>query len=43
MVYNTVGGFGDWSARGCAVVNESEEDVLCECDHLTNFAILLVS
>ena len=43
MVYNTAGGFGDWSTRGCAVVNESEEDVICECDHLTNFAILLVS
>ena len=43
MVYNTAGGFGDWSTRGCVVVSESEEDVICECDHLTNFAILLVS
>ena len=40
---HTVDGFGDWSTRGCAVVNETEESVVCECDHLTNFAILLVS
>ena len=36
-------GFGNWSDRGCWVVNETEEDVTCACDHLTNFAILLVS
>ena len=35
--------FGSWSTDGCAVVNETEEDVVCECNHLTNFAILLVS
>ena len=36
------GGFGDWSTRGCTLVNETEEEAMCECDHLTNFAILLV-
>ena len=43
MIENTADGFGDWSSRGCALVNETEEGVVCECDHLINFAILLVS
>ncbi len=37
------GGYGGWSGRGCVLVNETENEVMCECDHLTNFAILLVS
>ena len=37
------GYFGDWSTRGCVEVNETKDIVMCECDHLTNFAILLVS
>ena len=43
VIDNTVDGFGDWSTRGCVIVTETEEGVVCECDHLTNFAILLVS
>lgn len=41
------GGFGDWSVDGCvlvaAVEDSSPGDVQCECDHLSTFALLLVS
>ena len=30
-----------WSRRGCQKVFENDEEVKCECDHLTNFALLL--
>ncbi|XP_033125665.1 adhesion G-protein coupled receptor G2-like [Anneissia japonica] len=34
-------GVGDWSSDGC-VYNKTEDDrVICFCDHLTNFAILV--
>ena len=33
-----------WSAKGCKVTDNSQTDVVvCECNHLTNFAILMVS
>ena len=38
-----VGGFGAWDSRNCRVLRETEEEVECGCDHLTHFAILLVS
>ena len=34
-------GYGDWSNKGCNTSN-SGLVVYCECNHLTNFAILLV-
>ena len=36
------GGFGNWLDRGCWVMDETNQTVTCGCDHLTNFAILLV-
>lgn len=40
------GGFGDWSSEGCTLVSgpgENGEPIIeCHCDHLTNFAILVV-
>ena len=33
-------GYGGWSEEGCRLVKESGDEVDCECDHLTNFAIL---
>ena len=36
-------GFGAWDSRNCRVLNENETNVQCGCDHLTHFAILLVS
>ncbi|XP_067675273.1 uncharacterized protein [Haliotis asinina] len=32
---------GQWSSEGCRVVNNTENMTVCECDHLTNFAILM--
>lgn len=35
-------GAGSWSQQGCRVVEEdsTEEKTVCECNHLTNFAVL---
>ncbi|XP_065664194.1 adhesion G-protein coupled receptor G4-like isoform X1 [Hydra vulgaris] len=43
---NTSCGFFDtkyevWSTEGCSITNSSLSGVICECDHLTNFALLL--
>ncbi|XP_072174697.1 uncharacterized protein [Diadema setosum] len=34
-------GLGDWSTLGCDLVDESEDQAVCSCDHLTNFAVLM--
>ena len=36
---------GDWSEAGCVVAEIDEESglVVCKCNHLTNFAVLVVS
>ena len=36
-------GYGEWSSLNCQVAEENDTSVVCECNHLTNFAILLVS
>ena len=36
-------GYGGWSTDGCFLAEETREEVVCECDHLGNFAITLVS
>ncbi|KAM8732135.1 adhesion G-protein coupled receptor G2-like [Acanthopagrus schlegelii] len=35
------GGRGGWSTTGCFLVNATQEDTTCSCNHLTAFAILL--
>lgn len=39
-----VGENGNWSEDGCRVadINETLGIITCECDHLTNFAIIVV-
>ena len=38
------GGVGDWSQFGCKMAGKDEDgNIMCECTHLTSFAILLVS
>ncbi|XP_020619385.1 adhesion G-protein coupled receptor G2-like [Orbicella faveolata] len=32
---------GSWSNRGCTLVNKTNTKVVCTCNHLTNFAVLL--
>lgn len=33
---------GDWTGIGCQLTSVGDE-ITCECDHLTNFALLVVS
>ena len=35
------GSIGDWTNVGCQLV--IAEQIICKCNHLTNFAILVVS
>ena len=37
------GGEGDWTTEGCETIGLVDRVVTCQCDHLTNFAILVVS
>ena len=37
-----LGAFGAWDNSGCDLINSTNNYIVCECDHLTNFAILLV-
>ena len=38
-----IGGNGNWSTDGCTTtINNDPNSVTCRCDHLTNFACLLV-
>ena len=38
------GGFGGWSTEGCELVNDDVSGTaFCECNHLTSFALLMVS
>ncbi|XP_013416248.1 adhesion G protein-coupled receptor L3 isoform X2 [Lingula anatina] len=32
---------GAWSGRGCSVVTSNDTHTQCECNHLTNFAVLM--
>lgn len=32
-----------WKSDGCLTVNTSDDVVECSCDHMTPFAVLLVS
>ena len=32
---------GEWSQEGCQVLYSDEERTICQCDHLTNFAVLM--
>ena len=43
MYPSNTAGLGAWDGSNCRVLNETAEEVECGCDHLTHFAILLVS
>lgn len=32
---------GSWSSKGCSLINRTDTKVVCSCNHLTNFAILM--
>ena len=33
----------DWSEKGCQLAKYLKSRVICHCNHLTNFAVLIVS
>ena len=35
-------GVGDWSSNGCNFKGMENDRVVCECTHLTNFAVIMV-
>lgn len=35
-------GSGGWNPSGCYVLNATDNETVCGCNHLTSFAILLV-
>ena len=38
-----LGGHGNWTSEGCQAVDSNDDNtVRCHCNHLTNFAILVV-
>ncbi|XP_048581791.1 uncharacterized protein LOC5519041 isoform X1 [Nematostella vectensis] len=39
--FNANGGMGDWSAEGCQLEGIYNHTVVCQCDHMTNFAALV--
>ena len=42
--FTAAGGQGDWTSVGCATRTTNDPNVTrCECNHLTNFAVLVVS
>ncbi|KAF7670279.1 hypothetical protein LDENG_00299810 [Lucifuga dentata] len=34
-------GLGGWNPNGCSVLNSTDNETICGCNHLTSFAILL--
>lgn len=40
--FEAAGGKGNWTTDGCAMAS-NDDVVMCNCTHLTNFAILVVS
>ena len=40
--FDAENGRGDWSPEGCYLSNVTEDNVECKCNHLTNFAVLMV-
>ncbi|KAF4082101.1 hypothetical protein AMELA_G00147870 [Ameiurus melas] len=39
--FNLSGGAGSWSSEGCTVLNHTETETICGCNHLTSFGVLL--
>ena len=44
MSYNFSEAGGNWSTKGCTLmsVDNDDEVIVCRCNHLTNFGILVV-
>ncbi|XP_076876420.1 adhesion G-protein coupled receptor G2-like [Brachyhypopomus gauderio] len=35
------GGSGGWSSEGCSVLNSTDKETVCSCNHLTGFGVLM--
>ena len=40
--FNLRDGIGDWTEDGCELESVNSEGITCHCNHLTNFAVLVV-
>ena len=40
---NIDSGYGGWSERGCRVAMVDEQTVVCTCNHMSSFALVVVS
>ena len=40
--YVILGGRGNWTTDGCELTGIDDNVVTCQCNHLTNFAVLVV-
>ncbi|XP_033103292.1 adhesion G-protein coupled receptor G2-like [Anneissia japonica] len=34
-------GIGDWSSDGCVINSMTDDVIICDCNHLTHFAVLI--
>ena len=41
-IISTLGGRGNWTTDGCELTGIDGNVVICQCNHLTNFAVLVV-
>ncbi|XP_044139929.1 adhesion G-protein coupled receptor G2 isoform X9 [Bufo gargarizans] len=39
--FNQNNGSGGWSSYGCVVANTTQNETVCQCNHMTSFAILM--
>jgi len=39
--FTAKGGLGDWSTYGCRLQEIVNDTIVCECDHMTNFAAMM--
>lgn len=42
LIIYIAGGSGNWSNEGCEKIDETNSTVVCACNHLTTFALIMV-
>ena len=40
LIFKISGGQGDWSTEGCTLVQKQGKELVCHCNHMTNFALI---
>ncbi|KAK7902003.1 hypothetical protein WMY93_018772 [Mugilogobius chulae] len=41
VYWDSLGGNGGWSSKGCEVLNRNNTHISCQCNHMTSFAVLM--